>query len=127
VSDKPSPSRQSSTATTDSVLSPISKLEDPSSPISTTTSATTGKAPKKTKLTFPASDIVSVRKRGIGFTSRFAISYLSGLDGVGSTGLEITIRREWGEKEVHKFGSIVRRDELFRRLIAIGEQRWETM
>ena len=31
------------------------------------------------------------------------------------------------EDETFKFGAIVRRDELFSRLIALGDQRWEAL
>lgn len=31
------------------------------------------------------------------------------------------------EEETFKFGAIVRRDELFCRLIAVGDQRWEAL
>jgi hypothetical protein len=54
-------------------------------------------------------------------------------------GLEIKVRRSSpattsglegsaeGEEVAYSFGGIMRRDELFDRLIALGEQRWECL
>lgn len=73
---------------------------------------------------------------------RILTSWALNADGAGGTGLEITIVRRGahptgsdegdegmrqGEVEKIKLTGIVRRNELFNRLLSLGEQQWETM
>ena len=44
-----------------------------------------------------------------------------------SVGTTETVTRQEEEIETFKFGAIVRRDELFNRLVALGDQRWEVL
>lgn len=103
---------------------------------------------KKGKLVISINDLVEIRKHGIGWQSRMFMNWAIGLQGVGGTGLELKVRRkktveveldgaaddaasvvtrQEEELESFKFGAIVRRDELFNRLIALGDQRWEVL
>ncbi|CED82988.1 Protein of unknown function DUF3292 [Phaffia rhodozyma] len=103
------------------------------------------KPPPLPALTISANDLTAIRRFGMGgWQGRMLVGWVVGIQGVGGAGLELTIRRsassesgveghdhsEVGrkiEEEVtYKFG-VVRRDELFNRLISLGNQRWEIM
>jgi hypothetical protein len=91
-----------------------------------------------------------MKKEGMSWPGRIATSWALDAEGAGGTGLELKIIRRdeegvaqkrgqevgvedreevllGGKEEVVKFKGIVRRNELFDRLIAIGEQRWEML
>lgn len=90
--------------------------------------------------------------RGVGVADARADLLSFVRQGVGGTGLELKVRRrktrevlgpvseveaeaadgekvelQVEEEETFKFGAIVRRDELFCRLLALGDQRWEAL
>lgn len=80
-----------------------------------------------------------MKKTGIGKMKKMALEWVLDVEGAGDTGLELTIkRRQMGTEavgfqapkkveETIKLEGIVRRDELFDRLLALGEQRWELL
>lgn len=88
-------------------------------------------------------DIVSLKKEGSSWPTRIVTSWALDADGAGGTGLEIkVVRRDaheaveeedgvptvaQGKEDTIKFTGIVRRNELFDRLISAGEQRWEVL
>lgn len=89
-------------------------------------------------------DVVALKKVGLSAVKHAALSWALDAEGAGGTGLEITVVRHhlvseslrttldgtpmddsWEQTIVLK--SIVRRDELFNRLVAIGGQRWQML
>ena len=75
-------------------------------------------------------EVVGLKKIGSGLPARVLGHVVLGADGAGSTGLEITLARRdlpGSGEEVVKLRSIVRRDELFDRLLAIGNQKWDLL
>lgn len=86
-------------------------------------------------------DIVVLKKHGASWPTRIATSWALDVSGAGGTGLEVKfVRRNAkeavetapgaasvaeGKEESIKFNGIVRRNELFDRLLSAGEQRWE--
>ncbi|WRT66641.1 uncharacterized protein IL334_003600 [Kwoniella shivajii] len=103
---------------------------------------------KKGNLTVSINDVVALKKEGMSWPRRAITSWALDTQGAGGTGLEIKIVRRGmpqiqnaneesedgllqknteGKEEVIKLKSIVRRDELFSRLLSIGEQRWELL
>jgi hypothetical protein len=102
----------------------------------------TKKDGKKGDLVIDINDVVEMKKVGLSKIGKMALEWALDVEGAGGTGLELTIRRNKGnseavgyqqpkqgakELEVIKLGGIVRRDELFDRLLALGEQRWELL
>ena len=97
-----------------------------------------GSEPSKGHLTISINDIISIKKEGMSLPGRILTSWALDAEGAGGTGLEITIVRRdvpdddetpsmtGGEVEVIKLKGIVRRNELFTRLLSLGEQEWET-
>ncbi|WWC68276.1 uncharacterized protein I206_102199 [Kwoniella pini CBS 10737] len=97
--------------------------------------------PKKGDLTISVNDIVSIKKEGMNWPRRALTSWILDTQGAGGTGMEIKIARRGrpsvpeGDEAVRipaleetiKLKSIVRRDELFSRLLSIGEQKWELL
>ena len=101
--------------------------------------------PVKGHLVVQINDIVGLTKKGKSLPVRTALGWALDAEGAGGTGLEIkVVRRDMdeavrpdpneagkeetpahGKEQVIKLESIVRRNELFDRLIAIGDQRWE--
>ena len=107
----------------------------------------------KENLILPVNCIVGLKKTGLVFPARVAVGWALAAEGAGGTGLDITFVRPGsviaaghpveggceadggkrdgiatvaqGKEEVVKLSGIVRRDELYRRLVAIGDQRWE--
>lgn len=75
----------------------------------------------------------------MGLVGRTLTSWALDAEGAGGTGLEIEIVRRGGEgdrgeeegevgrTEMIKLRGIVRRNELFNRLVSLGEQQWETL
>jgi hypothetical protein len=97
---------------------------------------------QRLRVELPVGSIVGLRKNGLGgWQGRMMVDLAtaSALQGVGGAGLEIIVNRrrtsdaklnavdEAGEEVAYAFGGIARRDELFDRLIAIGDQRWECL
>lgn len=87
-------------------------------------------------LVIPISDVVGLKKLGLGAVKSAALSWALDSDRAGGTGLEVEVVRrhvepdmgvETDTREKIVLTSIVRRDELFNRLIALGDQRWELM
>nr|XP_031858990.1 uncharacterized protein CI109_005658 [Kwoniella shandongensis]KAA5526062.1 hypothetical protein CI109_005658 [Kwoniella shandongensis] len=93
-------------------------------------------------LTISINDVVSLKKEGMNLPGRVLTSWALDTEGAGGTGLEIKIIRRdvvtglnndakvsmpGGKEETIKLKSIVRRNELFGRLLALGEQRWEML
>ncbi|WWC86556.1 uncharacterized protein L201_001433 [Kwoniella dendrophila CBS 6074] len=101
--------------------------------------------PKKGDLTISINDVVSLKKKGMSWPRRAITSWALDTEGAGGTGLEIKVARRGkqpivddgtastglsllnGWEETIELKSIVRRDELFSRLLSIGEQRWELL
>jgi hypothetical protein len=108
--------------------------------------------PHRGHLVISINDLVSLKKEGMSWPGRIATSWALDAEGAGGTGLELKIVRKDlpthqtdighknkeqvgveereevlfdGKEELVKFKGIVRRNELFNRLIAVGEQRWE--
>lgn len=101
--------------------------------------------PTEGHLTISINDIVSLKKENnMKWPGRIATSWLLDAKGAGGTALEIGFIRRGvheavfpgvgdgegpkaveGKEETVTFGGIVRRNELFDRLLALGEQRWE--
>jgi hypothetical protein len=79
----------------------------------------------------PINDIVALKKVGMSAVKRTALNWALDSEGAGGTGMEITVVRRPSEleslEEKLELSSIVRRDELFNRLIALGNQRWQMM
>jgi hypothetical protein len=91
--------------------------------------------------TVSINDIVGIKKEGKSWPGRLLTSFALDVEGGGGTGLELKVSRrlpsaghtgleqlEQGlEEKVETISltGIVRRDELFDRLIAAGDQRWE--
>lgn len=95
---------------------------------------------QRLRVELPVGSIVGLRKNGLGgWQGRMLVDLAtaSALQGVGGAGLEIVVSRqrkggkakdgEEGEEVAYAFGGIARRDELFDRLIALGDQRWECL
>ena len=91
-------------------------------------------------LVIPISDVIGLKKLGLGTVKHAALSWALDTDRAGGTGLEITVFRKHvhdseegevkgisGEDEKIVLASIVRRDELFNRVVALGDQRWELL
>jgi len=95
-------------------------------------------------LSISINDIVGIKKEGLNWPARIFTSLALDAEGAGGTGIALrVIRRDGsagseashlvaGEKEVTReetinMTGIVRRDELFDRLIALGDQRWEVL
>lgn len=95
-------------------------------------------------LVISINDITMVRKYGMmGWQGKLLVHWATGYDEAGGMGLEIRVRSkaEGGEADVvppdervaekeeiiYRFSAIVRRDELFNRLVSLGDQRWEMM
>ena len=82
-------------------------------------------------LVVPVNDIVALKKVGMSTVKRTALSWALDSEGAGGTGMEVkVIRRPTGIAPVEdtlELTSIVRRDELFNRLIALGDQRWQML
>lgn len=86
-------------------------------------------------LVISANDIMAIRKTGLSLPSSTALGWALDTTGAGGTGMEIDVVRrkikdwqtEGWEKDTLKFSSIVRRDELFDRLVAVGDQRWSVV
>lgn len=91
-------------------------------------------------LVISINDVIGLRKVGLSTVKRTALSWALDSDRAGGTGLEVTVLRrhlldpkdnaddralEADQEEKIVLTSIVRRDELFNRLIALGDQRWE--
>jgi hypothetical protein len=89
-------------------------------------------------LVIPIRDVVGLKKLGLGTVKHAALSWALDTDRAGGTGLEVTVSRKHvhaqqggtedtisAEEEKIVLSSIVRRDELFNRLVALGDQRWE--
>lgn len=79
---------------------------------------------------------MGIKKEGMGWTGRIASSILLGTTEAGGTGMEVkVVRRDEAlatgrllpEVETIKFKGVVRRNELFDRLLAMGDQRWELL
>lgn len=90
----------------------------------------------RTDLTISIDDIIAMEKTGLGKVARLAVSWALDVDGAGGTGLDLTIIRRdlqtgakdrQGVAELVRLTSIVRRDELFERLLTVGDQRWELL
>lgn len=83
----------------------------------------------------PLNDIVGLKKKGLGWTGRLVASALLGTTGTGGNGMEIeVIRRDTAQPgatvppvETIRLKGIVRRNELFDRLLAMGDQRWNLL
>ena len=83
-------------------------------------------------LVISINDIISLKKEGMSFVGRLLTSWALDAEGAGGTGLETGIIRRHGAllsdvgaqgtEETIKLRSVVRRDELFGRLLALGEQ-----
>ena len=100
----------------------------------------------------PINDITGLKKVGLGLPARVAVGWALNAEGPGGTGLEIKVVRRnqeeavrahrnepgseglkqvseptvaQGKEDTIKLSGIVRRNELFDRLVAIGDQRWE--
>lgn len=84
--------------------------------------------------------MIGLKKLGLGTVKHAALSWALDTDRAGGTGLEVTVSRTHvhdseggavggisGEEEKIVLSSIVRRDELFNRLVALGDQRWELL
>lgn len=84
--------------------------------------------------------MVGLKKLGLGAVKHAALSWALDSDRAGGTGLEVVVSRKHvhdssggatdgisGEDEKIVLTSIVRRDELFNRLVALGDQRWELL
>lgn len=97
---------------------------------------------QRLRVELPVGSIVGLRKNGLGGWQGRMLADLataSALQGVGGAGLEIVVHRRRasakagdetsaaGEEVAYAFGGIARRDELFDRLIAMGDQRWECL
>ena len=96
--------------------------------------------PKSGHLVIPIGDLVGLKKLGLGTVKHAALSWALDSDRAGGTGLEVTVSRKHvhdaeggntagisGEEEKIVLSSVVRRDELFNRLVALGDQRWELL
>ncbi|WVR09709.1 hypothetical protein IAU60_006785 [Kwoniella sp. DSM 27419] len=83
------------------------------------------------RLTVSIDDVVALKKQGMDWPRRALTSFALNTSGAGGTGLEIRIRRTHipgvEDEETIKLRSIVRRDELFSRLLSLGQQRWELL
>ena len=100
-----------------------------------------GAEPEKGHLVVPIGDIVGIQKVGMSLPGRVAVGWALDAEGAGGTGLNVTVVRRsvaesvhapegvptvsQGREEVVKLSGIVRRNELFDRLLALGDQRWE--
>lgn len=101
--------------------------------------STKGKDGEKGDLVIDINDIIGMKKTGVGKIKKIALEWALDVEGAGGTGLELTIKRrtedgaggavgwqsEKTKEEVIELKGIVRRDELFDRLLTLGEQRWE--
>lgn len=88
-------------------------------------------------LVISINQIVGLRKQGMSLPARAIIGWALDTAGAGQTGLQVTIVRRdqfeaasgpgvaQGKEEVLTFSGIIRRDELFDRLLAVGNQQWE--
>ncbi|KII91746.1 hypothetical protein PLICRDRAFT_682123 [Plicaturopsis crispa FD-325 SS-3] len=76
--------------------------------------------------TFLVADILEMKKRGVGM-GRSVLGYVAGMSLLG-TGLEVRVRSaaEGGE-ETLVFTNVVRREQLFVRLLSMGGQLWESL
>jgi len=87
--------------------------------------------PSTGHLVIPIDDIIALKKLGLSTVKRTALSWALDSEGAGGTGLEVkVIRRPTELEQVHEtleLTSIVRRDELFNRLIALGNQQWQML
>ncbi|KAK4687961.1 hypothetical protein P7C73_g2149, partial [Tremellales sp. Uapishka_1] len=96
--------------------------------------------PDEGHLTISVNDIIAIKKEGMNWPGRILTSWALDADGAGGTGLEIQIIRrdlagtsaidantdaQGGRAETIRLKAIVRRNELFDRLLALGDQRWE--
>jgi hypothetical protein len=79
----------------------------------------------------PIDDIVALKKVGMSTVKRTALNWALDSEGAGGTGLEVKVIRRPTDleqiEETLELTSIVRRDELFNRLIALGSQRWQML
>jgi autonomous glycyl radical cofactor GrcA len=79
----------------------------------------------------PIDDIVALKKLGLSTVKRTALNWALDSEGAGGTGLEVKVIRRPTDldqvEETLELTSIVRRDELFNRLIALGYQRWQML
>lgn len=104
-------------------------------------------APSKGHLVVPINDITGLKKVGRSMPARLAIGWALNAEGAGGVGLEISVVRRnqeeavrghrdeagvpleptvaQGKEDTVKLTGIVRRNELFDRLVALGDQRWE--
>lgn len=82
-------------------------------------------------LVVPIDDIVALKKVGMSTVKGTALNWALDSEGAGGTGLEVKVIRRPSEleqvEETLELTSIVRRDELFNRLIALGSQRWQML
>lgn len=86
-----------------------------------------GKSPERAELTIPIKEIKRL-KRATAFANKPAemvAKYSEDHDLLGS--LEISTADTNQANDVYRFTAIPERDELFNRLVAIGQQRWENM
>ncbi|ORY28959.1 hypothetical protein BCR39DRAFT_533329 [Naematelia encephala] len=109
-------------------------------PSSQNASIKPGDSPAKGHLVVSVNDIVGLKKVGMGIPGRLAVGWALDAEGAGGTGMEIEVVRRNDSEAIHNaqgptvaqgkqdtivLKSIVRRNELFDRLLAIGDQRWE--
>jgi hypothetical protein len=87
--------------------------------------------PSTGHLVVPIDDIIALKKVGLSTVKQTALSWALDSEGAGGTGLEVKIKRRPIDsepvEETLELTSIVRRDELFNRLIALGTQRWQML
>ena len=96
------------------------------------------KDPFKGDLTILIDDVIGLKKEGMNLPGRVATGWALDTQAAGGTGLEMQIIRRdkpateegvmtGGRVETVRFKGIVRRNELFDRLLSLGKQRWETL
>ena len=98
-------------------------------------------------MVIPINNITGLKKVGLSLPARLAVGWALDAEGAGGVGLDITIVRRnqeeaveahrhdqeqktdptvaIGKEDTIRLSGIVRRNELFVRLIALGDQRWE--
>ncbi len=114
-------------------------------PASSNVSLETEVEPSKGHLTISINDIISIKKEGLHLPGRILTSWALDAEGAGGTGMELKIVRRGtpgegvgvinsdgrkttqGKVETIRLKGIVRRNELFDRLLSLGEQQWETL
>jgi len=104
-------------------------------------------APAEGHLVIPINNITGLKKVGLSLPARLAVGWALDAEGAGGVGLDITIVRRnqeeaveahrhdqeqktdptvaIGKEDTIRLSGIIRRNELFDRLIALGDQRWE--